>query len=311
MKATCIKLTIFIWVITSFLAIGTPDREVKVEERVLGSNSDGFITLRTEIDNLGSHYRFCTKRFLVEYAKLQADTKYEESLGAELKSQILLDVTTSYDASKSEPDYTASKSDTVNSKNEKINLADLLLQFPGQLNKWDEKELSRLTYQSTGGIYIGRVCIAWGGWIKERFCGDANANLEWKLTDVFEDANCLFLSVNSEEHGQRIVSIPPRKTQQVRDQISKQPVYLIAGKFKSSDEAVEMARKLIEKTQGKFVPEVWSYKSPEDKIIYALADSQSTDHLNGNHYELLETSTGVHFTAMSSEVFDERLSVKP
>ncbi len=311
MKTTDLKVTLLIWMLSPLVALGTPDREVKVEESVLGSNPEGYVTLRTEVDNLGSYYKSRTKRSLVEYSKSQADAKYDGALGAEIKSEILLDVTTSFDASKSGPDYTASKSVTVNTKNEKIILADLLSKFPDQSRRWNEKEMARLTCESTAGIYIGHINIAWGGWIKERFCGNPNEKLEWKLNEVSEDANGIYFSVSSDEHGQRIVSIPPNKTTQVRDQINKQPVYLIAGKFKSRDEADDLGRKLIEKTKGKFVPEIWTYKSQEDKVIYALADSNSTDHLNGDHYESLEALSGVHFTAMSSGLFEVRMAVEP
>ena len=44
------------------LALATPEREVRVREQLLGSNADGFIILRTEVDNLGNHYMFNTKR---------------------------------------------------------------------------------------------------------------------------------------------------------------------------------------------------------------------------------------------------------
>ncbi len=311
MKTIAFVHTAFIWVITTIIAAGTPDHEVKVEEKILGSNSEGFITLRTEIDNLGSHYRSRTKRFLVEYSKLPKDQKYEENLGAEVQSQLLLDVSTMLDSNQSAPDTAKAISVEVNTKNENVKLAELLLQFPEQPKRWDNEKFGKLTYDSTNGPRLGRIGIAWGGWVKERFGCDRNADLKWILSEVFEDANCLYLSVYSEDHGQRIVSIPPRKTIQVRDQIAKQLVYLIVGKFKDSKEAVKRGLELIEKTHGKFEPEVWSVGRWKEEMIYVLVDSKSMEHIEGNAFENLEALTGVDLSVMSSELFDEKIAVAP
>jgi hypothetical protein len=311
MKTITFVHTAFIWVVTAILATGTPDHEVKVKERLLGSNSEGFITLRTEVDNLGSYYNFRTRRFLVEYAKLPEDPTYEESLGAEVKSQLLLDVSTSLGVNQSAPNPAEAKSEETIAKNEDVKLAELLLRFPDDAKRWDNEKFHKLTYDSTNGPRLDRIGIAWGGWIKERFGGDRNADLKWELNEVFEDANCLYLSVYSESYGQRLVSIPPRKTQQVRDQLAKQPVYLIAGKFKNAEEAVKKGRELMEKTQGKFKPEIWSTGRWKEEMIYVVADSQSEEHINDNTFETLEALTGVDFTVMSSQSFDERTAVAP
>lgn len=286
--------------------MGTPDHEVKIEERLLGSNADSFITLRTEVDNLGSYYSYRTRRFLVEYSKLQVDPKSGEDLGAEVRSQLLLDVSTNLDV-----DQPGSFSEKINTQDADVKLAELLSRFPVQPERWSDEKSGIIECHSTGGPRVGRVSIAWGGYIKARFGADRNSDLEWTLGEVFEDANCLYLSVNSETHGQRLVSIPPRKTQQVRDHLAKQPVYLVAGKFKDKQEALETARALIEKTEGKFKPEVWTSGIGESDLIYVLVDSQSADHIKGNGFEALELMTGVDFTVMSSQKFDERTAVVP
>ncbi|CAN5209473.1 hypothetical protein BH23VER1_BH23VER1_10360 [soil metagenome] len=58
---------------------------------------------------------------------------------------------------------------------------------------------------------------------------------------MLEDENCLYFSVSSKQHGQRLVSIPPLKTTQVRDQLAKQPFYLIAAHFKDKEQALKRA----------------------------------------------------------------------
>ena len=167
-----------------------------VEERLLGSNSTGYITLRTEVDNLGTYYGYRTKRFLVEYSKQQSDPKYQEALGAEIDSQLMLDVSTSFDASHPKPFSTEATSHKVNAKNNDVKLADLLERFPNTSPELGGlKKFAKLTWDSTNGLRLGRIRLAWGGWIKKRFVGDQNANLEWVLNEVFEDENCLYLSV--------------------------------------------------------------------------------------------------------------------
>jgi hypothetical protein len=299
-----------LWLATALLASATPDHEVRFEEQLLGSNADGYITLKTEHDNLGSYYSSRTKRFLVEYSKAPQDPKIGESLGAELRRDLLLDVTTRVDADPA-PGTVPTKSVKVNSRNETVLLADILLRFPATPEPWDKDKFAKLSSHPTAGVRMGEVPIAWGGWIKERFGADRNAELEWTVSEVREDGNGLFLIVRSDSRGQRIVSIPDRKTRQVRDHLAKQPIYLIAGKFKTLDEALARARELIQTTQGKFEPEVWSAGSSTEQLDFVVADSKSRDHLRGGGFEAFEKETGTDLSAMSSERFIERTEISP
>lgn len=311
MKAPNIRHIFFIWLVTTKFISATPGHEVKIEERLLGTNADGFITLRTEHDNLGSNYTFRTKHFLVEYSKSPSDPKHEDSLGAEIKSQLLLDVSTSFDATHATPYSAEAKSEKTNAKNADVILADLLLRFPDQSKSWDPENFSKLTYDSTNGPRLGKIGIAWGGHIKERFVGDPNADLKWELTEVHEDSNCLYFSVYSEKHGQRLVSIPPRKTQQIRDHLTKQPVYLIAGEFHEKGEAAQKGMELIEKSGGKFQPEIWSLVRGNVETVYVVADSQSEYHIHHDAFDAMEKMTEADLTVMPSQNFLERTAAEP
>ena len=86
---------------------------------------------------------------------------------------------------------------------------------------------------------------------------------------------------------------------------------MIAGKFKTEHEAVKRGRELTEKTQGKFKPEVWSAGRWKEEMMYVVVDSQSEAHINGNAFETMEAMTGVDFTVMSSQTFDERTAIAP
>ncbi len=103
--------------------------------------------------------------------------------------------------------------------------------------------------------------------------------------------------------------LPPTKTRQVRDHLAKQPVFVVAGKFTTLEEALQRGRELKEKTQGKFTPEVWSSGRYKEEYIYAVVDPQSKSHLHGKGFEDLEILTGADLTVITSELFQERFTL--
>lgn len=296
-----------IWSATAALAWATPDQVVKVSERLLGSHAAGYVTLRTEIDNLGNYYSSRTKRFLVEYSKQPADAKYESSPGAELKVHLLLDTTATWDGSELAPMDLKTK---VNARDESVKLAEILERFPNHAQRWDAGKFARLSSHPESGTRLGKTELVWGGWVRRRFIGEEeDYKLEWKLDEVLEDENCLYLSVSTEELGQRLVCIPPRKTTQVRDQLAKQPVYIVAGHSGDKEQAMTLARDLLKKTDGKFKPEVWTCGHSAQKTIYVVADAESNEHLGRFQFEAMEKLTGMDLGVMSSDDFTERTPV--
>ncbi|RBP40533.1 hypothetical protein DES53_108240 [Roseimicrobium gellanilyticum] len=305
-----IPAVVIFLIASTTLALATPGQIVTVEEKLLGSNPTGYITLRTEVDNLGTYYGNRTQRFLVEYSKEPSDPKQEAALGAQVQAKLLLDITTTNDATQDDPFTPEATTRKLNEKDGEVKLADLLERYPSQARKWSAENVVQLEVEPSKGLWLGSTNLAWAGWIKERFLEDRNSDLEWRLDEVYEDENCLYLSVSTEEYGQRLVSIPPRKTKQVRDQLAKQPVYLIAGHSKNKDEAIKLAQELIKKTKGKFRCEVWSSGRYAAEMIYVVADSDSSQHLARFRFEETEKLTGVDLSVMSSADFSERTEVK-
>lgn len=306
MKTKLLIQAAFLCLSLSMIASGTPDHRITSEERILGSNPDSYITLRTETDNQGSYYHYRTKRFLVEYSKTPSDPKSEQALGPEVRSQLLLDVTTSLDV-----DGKAPPTEKIETQDHELKLADLLARFPMVPAAWSSEKLARIECHSTGGPRIGNISLAWGGWIKERFGVDRNSDLEWTLAGVQEDGNCLYLSVQSENHGQRWVSISLRMSRIANDQMTKQAVYLVAGSFIDPQEAMALGRELMDQCKGKFTPEVWSSGSPNGEMIYFVVDSHSTEHIQSNQFERLEALTGKDLSVISSKQFVERMAISP
>jgi len=305
---TTFSISVGYWTLVT-LAMATPDQVVSVQERLLGSNENGFVTLRTENDNLGSYFSSRSKRFLVEYSKQPSDSRHDSNLGAEIRSTLLLDSSSSDERRESGQQGPGRVTQTVKEQDREVKLAALLLQFPHYAKRWTDEQMKALQCDPTGGVYLGPTNIVWGGWITQRFVGDPNAKLDWQLEDVFEDGNALYFSVSVEDLGQRLVAIPPRKTQQVRDQLSKQTVYLVAGSFKAVEEAVQSGRELIEKSNGKFKPEVWSVGRWSEEMQYVVADSESARRIERNEFKILEALTGVDFTVMDGKYFTERTVV--
>lgn len=77
------------------LAFSTPDRQIKITERIIGSNPDHFIILRTEVDNHGSYYKSQTKQYLDTYTKLpaEANPRIDSCLAKKINSSLFVVIT--------------------------------------------------------------------------------------------------------------------------------------------------------------------------------------------------------------------------
>ncbi len=118
---------------------------------------------------------------------------------------------------------------------------------------------------------------------------------------------CLFDEGGTET---RLVGIPPRRSRQVLDHLDLQPFYLIAGTFPTLAQAQAHAAALIEKTKGTpghtYDPEIWSAREATDATHYLVADSQSSDHIEGQRFTSWQTRLGIDLTIRSSAGFVEK-----
>lgn len=286
----------------------TPDHVLEVSERLLGTSGDGFAFLRVEWDNQGSYYTFNEKHFLDIYEK-KAREKGPD-IATKASTVLLVDRTyTRHPDAKADspPDV---KTNEMAEVGEALSLAVLIARFPQMPGEWEAEKFLRLGAHPTAGVSIDRSHVIWGGWVKERFGVDRNAEFDWKLEDVMEDSNSLFLKVSAENQT-RWVCVLPKTTKQVRARLSMNEFYLVAGTFDTEEAAVGLARDINvmrrEKKFFKFSPEVWSERTPADKIRYLVVSGLTKNAVGSDSSSKLGLVLGLKIEVASSSRFQDRI----
>lgn len=290
----------------------TPDHSVTVNERFFGANSTEYAVLRVEDDNQGSYYTSRVRTWLDEYSK--------ESRGlGKIRSTLLLDVTYQRDVNHSDRNTPVPVTESVNSRDATHSMAELLQRYPGQAGRdWTQEQLAKIEVHPEAGIHFRRrVHFFDGGVIVREVFGDRHHGETWTLDGVSEDMNILYLRLTmGQDHGResRIVTVPPQITKQVLDQSTMQPVYLVAGRFDSLEEALSRGQALLEKARGlkiyNFHPEIWSSRPPADRIEYLVAETYSKELIESAGIPQIEKALEIDFTPVSSERFIERTFVQ-
>ena len=256
----------------------TPDHAVSVSERFLGSNPTGFSVIRVEIDNLGSYYSSRMTTWLDEISKTSDGRE-------KMKSTLLLDVTQTVDLEHTDPNTPPAVAEKSNSQDATLTLASVLQRYPGQIQaSWTPEQLARLEVHQVGGIHFNRkLSLIHGTFIHEKIFGGRHADEAWSLSEVSEDADCIYLKLaigNDSGPESRMVCVPAEITKRQRDQASAQPVYLVAGRFESREEAVQAAKPIMAKARElklhSFQLEIWSLEDGTMKTKYVIADQSST-----------------------------------
>lgn len=290
----------------------SPDHAVTVSERFLGASATDYAVLRSEDDNQCSYYssRVCT--WLDEYSK--------ESRGlGKTRSTLLLDVTYQRDANHSDRNTAAPVTETINSRDETLSMAELLQRYSGQVEtSWTQEQLAKIEVHPEAGIHFRKHMLFFEGRvIALEVFGDRHRGETWTIEGVSQDMNVLYLRLavgQDQNRESRIVSVPPVLTKQALDQSTMQPIYLVAGRFDSLAEAVARGQALLEKARGlkiyNFHPEIWSVRQPTDRIEYLVAESYSKELLESARIPELEKALEIDFTPVSSERFIERTFVQ-
>lgn len=289
----------------------TPDHEIRVTERLLGSNSAGFAILRVERDNRGSYYVSSEKHFLDIYEKGGGDDRPD--LAEKTSTVLLLRQTYSKDPDAAPDAPPGVNVDEMAEVNEAVSLPKLLERFPRMPDRWTAEKFQRLGAHPTAGVTLNGYSLIWGGWVKERFGADRNDELDWKLEDAAEDSNSLFLKVSTEKQT-RWICIPPASTEQVRARLLMKDFYLVAGTFDAEEEAVALARKIIGKRQERksprFAPEVWSQRTPAGKVRYRVVSGLTEKAVRGDSFSRLEETLGLELEVTGSSGFGNRIFFK-
>ncbi len=290
----------------------SPDHTVTVSERLFGTSATDYAILRSEDDNQCSYYssRVCT--WLDEYSK--------ESRGLrKTRSTLLLDVTYQRDANHSDHNTPAPVTETINSRDETLSVAELLQRYSAQVEtNWTQEQLAKIEVHPEAGIHFRRRMLLFDGrMIAQEVFGDRHRGETWTLEGVSQDMNVLYLRLAmGQDQGResRIVSVPPHLTKQALDQSTMQPIYLVAGKFDSLAEAVVRGQALLEKARRlriyNFHPEIWSVRQPTDRTEYLVAEAYSKELLESARMLEIEKALEIDFIPVSSERFVERTFVQ-
>lgn len=285
----------------------TPNRAVSVSEQPAGSNLTEFAILRTETDNLGSYFSYRRKTTIVEFTKVKP---------AEPRSTLLLDITYHIDVEHSDRNTLPEVKENIHHQDATLHWAAILQCYPQQSwTRWTADQMEKVTVHPIAGIrYNNRVLLLDGSKIQQNVFGGIRPELPWKLTEISEDANSLYLRLGKifEDgvHDSRIVAVSPGITKQIRDQALLKPLYLIAGKFGTEQEALAEARALKAKAAAaknhRFHPEVWSVWEPTDKIVYVIAEQFSMELIDRGGVQALEKLLEIDLVPVGSKNFRER-----
>ncbi len=289
----------------------TPDHAVSVTERVLGSNPGGFALLRTQSDNLGSYHSSRVTTWLDEIPKTPEGRE-------KVKSTLLLDVTQTVDIEHADRNTPAPVAEKINSQDASLTLASVLQRYPSQMRQvWTPEQLSKLEIDQVGGVRFNRkLPLIHGTYVHEKIFGGRHAGEPWSLSEVSEDADCIYLRLsigNDSGPESRIVCVSAEITKLQRDQASAQPVYLTAGKFDTREEATQAAVAIVAqaretKFQG-FHPEIWALEDGTLKTKYVIAETYSTERIETGGIPEMEETLKIRLTPMSSGRFIEKFVV--
>jgi hypothetical protein len=243
------------------------------------------------------------------YKKTPNDSKVEGSLAKKESSTLLSSQTTTLDIETNGPPTTRENEPS----NKSILIADLIKDHPMYPSRWNDENFNRLESQSTGGIYLNGLDLVWGGRIKERFGYDRNADVEWKLNEVFQDSNSLFLKISSEDQERWACILPP-KTEQVNAHLERKDFYLLAGVYTDQAKAFEEAKRLAEICKSKnhfgFVPEIWSEDHGLSSPRYIVVHPLEKHSFSVDSFSNLEKILGIDLGTVSSDRFKQRFFAK-
>ena len=286
----------------------TPDQVLVVTERLLGTGIDGFAILRVERDNQGSYYSSGEKHFLDIYEKKAREEGPD--IASKVSTTLLLDQTYSRhpDAKADAPPVVTTNEKAV--AGEATALPELLAKFPQMPEQWTAEKFQKLEAHPTGGVSIERANLIWGGSVKEAFGVDRNAEFDWKLEEVMEDSNSLFLKATAENQT-RWICLLTGTTAQVRARLLMKEFYLVAGSFDTEEEAVAMARQINGIRKDKrffgFSPELWSERTPADKIRYRVVSGLTEDEVGSDSSSKVEAILGLDIDVTTSSRFKDRV----
>ena len=293
--------------------MATPDRAVHVDEDIFGSNETGFAILRTETDNLGSYYTSRTKRYIDEYVKESKEAGYSLALARKERSTLILDTRDSHG-----PD--AEKSQTTEAEDLSVSLAALLKKYPARPRRWNAEQVGKLGKTGSGhGVYAGRFCVVSDYEMARHVFGLEASELEWRLDEVAEDMNSVYLKVytgtvdDDGDKQSRWICNVPTKSEQLHAHLNLETSCLVSGRFPTVEEAWEQVRviraKAKEANHSLYGLEVWSVSQPTGKPVFTLVLRDAVREITAGRFERLKQLIGADLAPTTTSHFLERTKV--
>lgn len=289
----------------------TPNQRVTVTERMLGSDDDAFAVLRTEHDNLGSHYAWKERTYLIE--------RTMDGSGTE-KRTLLSEVSGQVDMDHQDPRTPPPVHLETLSRDDSVSLADVLLRYPdSEARPWSDAERKRILAAPAVGLRLDdRLDLIAGSRVEREVFDGIEPSAGWELAGIHWQGRCLFASLSKEmpegAPDTRIVGFGEELAAQVRAHLDREEIYLRAGVFESRDEAIAKAtewrkRQEEEKIRPAVEWEVWSRRLPTGKTDHVVVVKRSGEWIASGNSDRVAEPLGIRFEAMSSRRFERWIPV--
>ncbi len=283
----------------------TPDRVIHIDERLAGIGDGVHAILRTERDNMGSHYSDRENLWLDEYASGDAVRQL-------VKSTHLLDVTTIIDATHNDRNAPPPVERRVAHEDDSLTMASVLSRYPiRDFTPWADERMEALVSHPTNGIrFRNRVMLLTSKNIDQAF-REQHAEHPWIIESIVNGGGCLYLRITKttpdEATETRVFHVSPEKSQTVHDQLEMQPFYFVAGSYETLEEAVtaagEFQGRAMEARLFGYHPEIWEERLPTKRSRYVIALKHSMHLIESGHLAKIREVLGVDLVPTSSKNF--------
>jgi len=289
----------------------TPDRVIHTDERLLGIGDGVHAILRTERDNLGSHYSDRENIWLDEYASGDAVRHL-------VKSTHLLDVTYVIDATHQDRNTPPPVERQVAHEDKTLTMASVLNRYPiRDFTPWADERMEALVSHPANGIrFKNRVMLLTSKNIDQAF-REQHAEHPWTIESIVNGGGCLYLRITKttpdEATETRVFHVSPENSQTVHDQLERQPFYFVAGSHETLEEAITAAGEFRERVrEARFFgyhPEIWEERLPTNRTRYVIALQHSMHLIESGQQQKAQQALGVDLVPTSSKHFWKRTHV--
>jgi hypothetical protein len=278
----------------------SPDSNLRVQEKLLGTNAESYAVIREESDNMGTYYSDYRKVWLDEYSK-------NDGSDAKPKTIMLLDQIIHRDVD----DGKVTTTEEALAK-PTPSLSDLVSRYSLiATSSWTQQQIDELEFNpKTGRVAYKSQCMVKADPALQQGDSDIDAGVRFHLLSVVEDSNTILITVSTnvgDGGGDRVICVSPSVTRNVRALKELDPVYLSIGSFKSAKEALDFKRNL-DKEKKAYQSEwmVWSVSNADNKELdYCVVLSDSKQVISRGDFAQVKKVDGAVLVPVVSADFRE------